>query len=40
MLDHAEHEEREEFPKLRRELTAARLHTMAEELVAVQTAHN
>ncbi|ACU73705.1 cyclase/dehydrase [Catenulispora acidiphila DSM 44928] len=40
VLDHAEHEEREEFPKLRRELTAARLHTMAEELVAVQTAHN
>ena len=40
VLGHAEHEEREEFPKLRRELSAARLRTMAEELVAVQTAKN
>jgi 3-methyladenine DNA glycosylase AlkC len=40
VLDHAAHEEREEFPKLRRDLPAARLRTMAEELVAVQTAQN
>jgi hemerythrin superfamily protein len=40
VLDHAEHEEREEFPKLRGELPAARLRTMAEELVAVQGARN
>jgi hypothetical protein len=40
VLDHASHEEREEFPRLRRELSAARLRSMAEELVAVQTAHN
>ena len=38
VLDHAEHEEREEFPKLRREVAPARLRTMAEELVAVQSA--
>ena len=40
VLDHAEHEEREEFPKLRQELAPERLRTMAEELVAVQTARN
>jgi hypothetical protein len=40
VLDHAAHEEGEEFPRLRRELSPARLRTMAEELVAVQTAHN
>ena len=40
VLDHAAHEEREEFPKLRRELDPMRLRTMAEELVAAQTAHN
>jgi hypothetical protein len=40
VLDHASHEEREEFPRLRRELDAARLRSMAEELVAVQTAQN
>jgi hemerythrin superfamily protein len=40
VLDHAAHEEREEFPKLRREVPAARLRTMAEELIAVQTAQN
>jgi hemerythrin superfamily protein len=38
VLDHAAHEEREEFPRLRRELSSARLRAMAEELVAVQTA--
>jgi len=40
VLDHAEHEEHEEFPKLRGEVPAARLRTMAEELVAVQGARN
>jgi hypothetical protein len=40
VLTHAEHEEREEFPMLRRELAPERLRTMAEELVAAQTAHN
>ncbi|NUP53895.1 MAG: cyclase/dehydrase [Catenulispora sp.] len=40
VLAHAEHEERTEFPKLRRELSTARLRTMAEELVAAQTAQN
>jgi hemerythrin superfamily protein len=40
VLDHAAHEEREEFPKLRQDLPAARLRTMAEELIAVQTARN
>lgn len=40
VLDHAAHEEREEFPKLREQLSHARLRTMAEELVAVQTAQN
>ncbi|GAA1987288.1 SRPBCC family protein [Catenulispora subtropica] len=40
VLAHAEHEEREEFPRLRRDLDPARLRTMAEELVAVQTAKN
>ncbi|MFL6114207.1 MAG: hemerythrin domain-containing protein, partial [Catenulispora sp.] len=40
VLAHAEREEHEEFPKLRRELSTARLRTMAEELVAVQTAQN
>jgi len=40
VLDHAAHEESEEFPKLRREMSPARLRTMAEELVAVQTAKN
>jgi hemerythrin superfamily protein/ribosome-associated toxin RatA of RatAB toxin-antitoxin module len=38
VLDHAEHEERGEFSKLRQELAPARLRTMADELVAVQTA--
>lgn len=40
VLNHAEHEEREEFPKLRQELSPARLHAMADDLVAVQTAAN
>ena len=40
VLDHAAHEEGEEFPKLRRDVPAARLRTMAEELIAVQTAQN
>jgi hypothetical protein len=40
VLDHAAHEEREEFPRLREELDPMRLRTMAEELVAVQTARN
>ena len=40
VLDHAAHEEREEFSKLRRELDPMRLRTMAEELVAAQTAQN
>ena len=40
VLDHAEHEEREEFPKLRGEVPAARLRAMAEELVLVQGARN
>jgi ribosome-associated toxin RatA of RatAB toxin-antitoxin module len=40
VLDHAAHEEQEEFPALRRQLSAARLRTMAEELVAAQTAQN
>lgn len=40
VLDHAGHEEREEFPKLRGEVLPARLRTMAEELLAVQGARN
>jgi uncharacterized membrane protein/hemerythrin superfamily protein len=40
VLAHAEHEEREEFPKLRRELAPERLRTMADELVAAQNARN
>jgi hemerythrin superfamily protein len=40
VLAHAEHEEREEFPKLRRDLAPERLRTMAQELVDVQNARN
>jgi hypothetical protein len=40
VLAHAEHEEHEEFPKLRRDLAPERLRTMAQELVAVQNARN
>jgi hypothetical protein len=35
-LDHAAHEERDEFPRLRRFVPTQRLHTMANELRNVQ----
>ena len=37
VLDHAAHEERDEFPLLRRYVPTQRLHTMANELRNVQT---
>jgi carbon monoxide dehydrogenase subunit G len=37
VLTHAEHEENEEFPKLRQDVAPERLRTMAEELIAVQS---
>jgi hypothetical protein len=37
VLDHAAHEERDEFPRLRRYIATQRLHTMANELRNVQT---
>jgi hemerythrin HHE cation binding domain-containing protein len=37
VLDHAAHEERDEFPLLRRYVPTQRLHTMADELRNVQT---
>jgi Hemerythrin HHE cation binding domain len=36
-LDHAAHEERDEFPRLRRCVPTQRLHTMANELRNIQT---
>ena len=37
VLDHMAHEERDEFPLLRRYLPVQRLHTMAHDLRDVQT---
>jgi hypothetical protein len=39
VLDHATHEEEDEFPRLRQWVTAERLHMMADELRSIQALH-